>query len=171
MDTLIFSTSPEVTIASNTFINVPTILQYEDVPLIEVVKIRNTNFTTQIRIYDINGIYLAKVKGSRLFTTDAGKKAGLILRYPKNMTVCELNGKTMFETKYISPVALSTSAELYTPDGAFIKTRTDSPIELFSTVNGSKISVSGSSIQNCTFVNLRIGIQVFKNGTVSIAIA
>ena len=171
MDTLIFSKSPDITIATNTFKNVPIILQYEDVPLIEVVKIAKTNFTTQIRIYDINGIYMAKVKGSRIFKTDAGKKAGLHLKYPKNMIVCELNGKTMFETKFVSPVALSTSAELYTPDGAFIKTRHDSPIELFSAVNGSEISVSGITLQNCTFENLSIGIQVMKNGSVSMGVA
>jgi hypothetical protein len=171
MDKLIFSKSPEITIATNTFVNVPTILQYENTPLIQVVKIDKANFTTQIPIYDLNGTYLAKAVGSRLFVTAMGKNAGLILRYPKDMTVCELNGRTLFEIKYDSPVSLSTSAELYTPDGAFIKTPYNSPIELFSADNRNKLEINGISMQNCRFENLSIGIKVMKNGAVSIGIA
>lgn len=35
---LIYQTSPQVTLATNKFINVPVILKYEDTNLIEVIK-------------------------------------------------------------------------------------------------------------------------------------
>jgi hypothetical protein len=79
MDKLTFTRSPAVTIATNTFVNVPTILQYEDTPLIQVVKVQPAGFTMQIPIYHPDGTYLAKVVGSRPFMTRDGEKVGLSL--------------------------------------------------------------------------------------------
>jgi hypothetical protein len=168
---LTFSSTPEITIATNTFKNVPIILQYEDTPLIEIVKTQLSLFTTQIPIYDLNGTYLAKVVGARIFPTESGKSAGLSLRFPKNMTVCEQNGKTLFELLYRNPASLSASAELYTPDGAFIKTQFNSALELFSPKNKEAIQINGITLQGCVFENLRIGIQVYKQGNVAIGVS
>lgn len=168
MDRLIFSKSSSITIATNTFINVPIILQYEDTPMIQVVKDEVTDFTTQIPIYDLNGVYLAKVVGSRIFRTDAGKDAGVEIKHYSGLWVCEHNGKTLFEIKYVSPVALSTSAELYTPDGVFIKTPYNSPVELFSSNTNDKLAINGMIMQNCSFQNLSIGIKILKNGAIAI---
>lgn len=63
MDKLIFTSSPVMTIATNIFINVPIILQYEEVPLVQIVKAHPAGFTTQIPIYHSDGTYLAKVVG------------------------------------------------------------------------------------------------------------
>ncbi len=76
MDKLIFNESPAVEIATNTFIDVPIILQYEDTPLIEVVKTQEAGYTTQIPIYHSDDTYLAKAVESRLFTTLQADKAG-----------------------------------------------------------------------------------------------
>ena len=58
MDTnsLIFQTFPIVKIATNTFINVPVILKYEETNLIEIVKEAQLGFTTQIPIYNSDGV-------------------------------------------------------------------------------------------------------------------
>src|SRR5580765_3737147 len=91
MDTLIYQASPEVVFATNRFIGVPIILQYEDTPLLEVIQNTDAGYTSQFSIYHSDGTYLAKVVGSQIHPTDAGKKAGLTLRYPNRMTVCEMN--------------------------------------------------------------------------------
>ena len=67
MNELIFTSAPIVKLATNTFINVPIILQYEDIPLIQIIKTESAGFTTEIPIYHPDGTYLAKVVGSRLF--------------------------------------------------------------------------------------------------------
>ena len=64
MESLIYQQFPVVHLASNTFVEVPTILQYDDVPLIQVVRAADAGFTTEIPIYHRDGTYLAKVVGS-----------------------------------------------------------------------------------------------------------
>jgi len=118
---IIFQESPIFWLGSNKFINVPVVLMYRDTPLIEVGRFEEAGYTTQISIYHPDGTYLAKVKGSRLFATSDGEKSGLQLRHPDKMTICELNGKTLFEIRRLEAAALKTTAELHTPDGLFIK--------------------------------------------------
>lgn len=75
---LIFQTTPTVTFATNKFINVPTILQLDETPLISVVKAQDLGFTSEIPIFHADGTYLAKVRGTRIFPTEEGKKAGIL---------------------------------------------------------------------------------------------
>lgn len=170
-DNLVFFESPEITIATNTFINVPTILQYEDTPLIEVVKTADAGFTTQIPIYHPDGTYLAKVVGSRIFTTEDGKKTGLTLKYPKNKTICELDGKTIFEIHRHAAAALQLSAELYTPDGAFLKCSPDLPPSLLVKNSEIPLKISGLTMTGTVFKNLRIGIWIKKDGTIGLGVS
>ena len=79
MNKLIYQNSPTVTFATNQFINVPIILQYDDTPLISILKEQSLGFTTEIPIYHPDGTYLAKVNGTRIFATEDGNKAGLEL--------------------------------------------------------------------------------------------
>ncbi len=170
MEDLMFVQSPKVRFATNTFIDVPIILQYEKTPLIEVVKLEKAGYTTQIPIYGQDGTYLAKVVGSRLLTTSSGEKAGLTLRYPKNMTVCELNGKIVFEIHRTDAAALNTWAELYTPDGAFVKCPPDIMPQLFIGSIEHPLKIRGVIMQNNIFSGLRIGILVKSNGSLSIGV-
>jgi hypothetical protein len=94
---LLFSNSPAIVIATNTFINVPIIIQYKTTPMLEMVHEVDLGYTTRVPIFHRDGTKLAVVKGSRLFPTEDGKKAGLTLRHPDKMTVCELDGRTLFE--------------------------------------------------------------------------
>ena len=75
----------------------PTILQYDETPLIQVVRAAEAGFTTEIPVYHSDGTYLAKVVGSQIYRTADGEKAGVTLRHPGHATVCEMNGKTLFE--------------------------------------------------------------------------
>lgn len=167
---LIYSETPSVTIATNTFQNVPTILQFEETPLIEVVRVQQAGFTTSIPIYHQDGTYLAKVVGSRLFSTSDGDKAGITLEHPDQMTVCKLNGKTIFEIRRRDAASLSTQAELYTPEGYFVRT-TDSPELDLLDASGSSLQLGGVTMARCMFTNCRIGILVKKDGSVAIGVS
>ncbi|UGB00635.1 hypothetical protein LRS40_01365 (plasmid) [Leclercia sp. G3L] len=74
-DKLIFTQSPKIELGSNFFINVPVILQYKETPLISIEHSIDAGFTTNIPIYHSDGTYLAKVKGSQLYSTEEGKKS------------------------------------------------------------------------------------------------
>ncbi len=98
MDDLHFFDSPPVIeLCTNKFINVPVVLKYDDTPLISVTRMEDAGFTTEFKIYNSDGVYIAKAKGSQLFLTEDGEKSNLSIRHPSNMTVCELDGKTLFE--------------------------------------------------------------------------
>ena len=164
----IFSETTTVEFATNIFVNVPIILQYEDTPLIKVVQAETVGKTTEFSIYHSDGTYLAKLKGARLFRTPEGKKAGLELKQPQDMTVCEMNGKVIIELKRIGAAAIATQAELYTPNGAFVKSRnSQSPIE-FSAGPGEPLRVGATSILYSSFTGCDIGVLVKADGSVTV---
>jgi len=167
MDKLIFNQQPEVTIATNRFIRVPIILQYDKTPLISVVKAEKAGFTTNIPIYHSDGTYLAKVVGSQIYRTKEGEKAGLEMKYPVHRTVCLMNNRVMFEIYRTEAAALRTTAELFTPDGNFVKITEDAN-NLF---NSKAIQVGGVTLMGNVFENLRIGILYRSDGSVSIGVA
>jgi hypothetical protein len=170
MEKLIFSESPAITIATNTFINVPIILQYEDTPLMKIIKTQDAGYTTEIPIYHPNGTYLAKVVGSRLFTTPDGDKAGLTLNHPHRKTVCKLGEQVLFEITRTEAAALKTYAELYTPDGYFVRC-TDSPqLELIDE-SGSALELRGLKLVGNVFRNCSVGILIRKDGTVNLCVS
>jgi len=172
METLIYQQHPVVEIATNKFIDVPNIIQYESTPLIEVVREITAGYTTRIPIYHRDGTYLAKVVGSQIFLTEDGKKAGVVLRHPPQMTVCELEGKTLFELTRTGPAALKTQAELYTPDGLFIRA-SDKELAEYAIGEGKKeIRLEGGGVtlrmSGSTIRGFRIGIFFSKSGVMII---
>jgi len=118
---LVYVPSNVVELATNTFIDVPVILQYDNTPIISTSKVEEAGYTVEFGIYHSDGTYLAKVVGPRLFATEDGKKAGVVMRHLPGVTACELAGKTLFEIRRTEAAALKTQAELYTPDGTFIR--------------------------------------------------
>ena len=164
---LIYQTTPTVTFATNKFFNVPTILQFDDTPLISVVKEESLGFTSEIPIFHSDGTYLAKVRGTRVFPTEAGKKAGIVMRSLANLTVCEMDGRTLFEIAHQQGNAFKAQAELYTPTGYFVKsTATDLPSLVKS--DGTALNVGGIRMTNCSFSGVRIGIWLQSNGSIGI---
>lgn len=164
---LTFTTSPEVILATNKFINTPIILQFDDTPIIEMKKSENSQFGLNIPIYHNDGTKLATVKGSRLFLTEGGKKADLVLSHPQNMEICKLDGKVLFELKREGAAAVTATAELFAPGGYFIKSRQD---HLYSHVfqGESELKLGSVSVKNCIFDGMRIGIHLLSNGDVGI---
>lgn len=166
---LVFQSSPSIIVATNTFINVPTVLKYEDTPLIEVIKEQNLGFTTQIPIYHSDGTYLAKVKGNRAYPTEAGKKANLEIRDTPGKFICSLDHKVIFELSHGVGQAFKADAELYTPDGYFVKCSDAPNPELFD-LSGSAIRVGGITMMGNVFQNLSIGIWLRKDGSCLIGV-
>ncbi len=167
MDKLIYQIAPRVTLATNQFVNVPIILQYDDTPLVSIVREHALGFTTEIPIFHADGTYLAKVKGTRVYPTDDGKKAGIIMRSPKDMTVCEMNGKTLFEIHHEQGDAFRANAELYTSAGCFVKIN-DAPLPEVIKNNGAALQVGGIVMSGNTFNGCRIGIWLKSDGSCSL---
>lgn len=166
MDKLVFSRSPAVTFATNVFVNVPTILQFDDTPLISIVQEEKLGFTSEIPIYHSDGTYLAKVRGTRIFETDGGKKAGLTLSHPQGMTVCTLDGKTIFEIHHQPGNAFKTTAELFAPKGYFVKSSDAVPFNMGKP--GEPLQVGGLMMSHCMIQGARIGVWLRSNGSCSI---
>ena len=102
---VIFQHHPVVAICGNRFY-CPTIIQWEDTPLMEVGKFEPAGYTTKFAIYNSDGAQIAVVKGCQVYPTKAGKDAAIKPRYEPNLTVCEVDGKTIFELRRTGPTAL-----------------------------------------------------------------
>lgn len=166
---LIYQTTPKVTIATNTFVNVPVILKYENIDLIKIVKDEQLGFTTEIPIYHPDGTYLTKVKGTRMYPTEDGKKAGVKIEKYEQLWVCTMDGKTLFEIQQQSGDSFKTSAELYTSDGYFVKC-TDAPIPGLIDTNGHAITVGGMMMSGNSFHGCNVGLWIRKNGSFAIGV-
>ncbi|MEJ1961760.1 MAG: hypothetical protein WDO56_09510 [Gammaproteobacteria bacterium] len=165
---LIYQTSPVVTVATNEFINVPVILQFDDTPMISVVREQALGYTTEIPIYHSDGTYLAKVRGTRIYPTEDGKKAGLEMRHPKDMTVCELGGRTAFEIHHQAGAAFRLQAELHAPNGYFVKVADSAPALLND--KGEALRVGGMMMSRCRLTGMQIGIWLKSDGSCAIGV-
>jgi hypothetical protein len=170
MPDLIYHATPAVTFGSNTFINVPTILQFDDTPLISVVKEEALGFTTEIPIYHSDGAYLAKVRGTRVYATDEGRKAGVVIKQLPNLWVCSVAGRTAFEIHQQSGDAFRTHAELYAPGGYFVRVG-DAPTPHLINASGQALQVGGVMMTGNLFRNLRIGVWLRSDGSLAIGVA
>jgi hypothetical protein len=161
----IYSPTPQVLFLDNIFIT-PTLLRYENVPLINVAQVADASFTTVFSIFHPDGTPLAKVKGTQLYLTEQGKKAGLRLRHKSGVTACELNGQTLFEVRREGAAALHLTAELYAPDGAFIRTvNSDLATKVMDGVQET-LQRHNIFITN-NFFQVPVGVQVWKDGSVN----
>lgn len=168
MPDLFLVPQPIITIATNTFERVPIIVEYDGVPLIEMIQAPSAGFTTRFAIFHPDGTKLAITEGSRLFLTDSGEKSGLTLEHPNHMTVCKLGGQILFEISRTEAAALKTEAELYTPDGRFIRCNNNLDAGLPSGLfNGEDQLQLGSIImRGCHFSGCRKGIVFRSDGSV-----
>jgi hypothetical protein len=158
---VIFQEHPEVEIATNKFIGVPTIIQWEDTPLIEVGKFEPAGYTTRFTVYHNDGTPIAVVRGSRIIRTDEGKRAKIEQRTAPDLTALELEGKTIIEMRRKGAAALKGWAEIYAPEGVFIKANDTDMAAILG--NGTGIPVL-SGIRNGVFKEHLIAIHVTKNG-------
>jgi hypothetical protein len=166
MDKLVFQKIPAVDLGSNLFINCPTILQFDDDPLIEIVRLQNAGFSTSIPIYHQDGTYLARVVGSQIYATEEGKKAKVQLSHPQGKTVCKTENQILFEITRQDASALKTTAELYTPSGHFVKYSNAYPSIIDAT--GQALKIHGVTMLGNTISNFKIGIWAKSDGSLSI---
>jgi hypothetical protein len=95
--------------------------------------------------------------------TDEGKSAQLKLRHPQGMTVCELEGRTIFELRRQAAAALKTAAELYAPEGVFIKTD-DACLNIAGRIAGGNFTApNGYTLTKSYAWDMPIGIHITKN--------
>jgi hypothetical protein len=170
MKELVYHSSPAVTFATNTFINVPIILQFDDTPLVSIVREAALAYTTEIPIYHADGTYLAKVRGTRVYATKEGKAAGVVVGQLPNMWVCTVAGRTAFEIHHQQGDAFRVEAELNTPTGYLVKVD-DAPKPQLYSASGQALQVGGITMIGNVFQNLRIGVLIRSNGSVSIGVA
>lgn len=157
---LVFQTPPNVVIAGNTFINVPVILLYENVKIIEVVKDLEIGYTSKIPIFHPDGTQLAVTVGNRLFLTDEGKKANIEIDKYEGVWVCKLDNRELFEIHQQTGDSFKTIAELYTQDGSFIKIPDQSFLSLF---NDEKLQIGNLTMIGCVVQDQQVGIRIKDN--------
>jgi hypothetical protein len=159
---LVFQDHPDVHIGTLTFRRVPTILKFEDVPLIQVSNSKTAGWRTRFDLYHPDGTPIAVVKGARVFLTEEGRKAQFKLHNFPDVIACDLDGHTLFELRRRGPAALSTWAELFTPTGILIKAA-DS-LESLLPQSGGYVRVGNSSIRNALIEDCPVGLKVYKSG-------
>lgn len=170
MKELMFHTGPAVTFATNTFINVPTILQFDNTPLVSVVREATLGYTTEVRIYHADGTYLTKVRGTRVFPTKEGEAAGVAIRQLPNLWVCTVSGRTAFEIHQQAGDAFRMHAELNTPTGYLVRVDNSPTPQLYS-ASGQALQVGGVTLIGNVFQDVRIGVWFRSNGSVSLGVA
>jgi hypothetical protein len=168
MDTLIYQTTPAVTFATNVFTRVPIILQFDDTPLVSVVPEVNLGFTTEIPIYHPDGTYLAKVRGTRIYPTTDGEKAGLVIRKLAQTTVCELAGRTAFEIHHQTGDAFKLHAELHAPNGFLVKSANTPPSIVAQ--DGQPLKVGRLVMSNNAIDGFDIGVLLKSDGSCRIGV-
>lgn len=155
-----------ITLATNTFIGVKEILKFEDTNLIEVVKDFDLGYTTQIQIYHPDGTYLTKITGTRSYPTEEGRRAGVAIEKYHRLWVCKLGRRTLFEIHHHSPEEFRMMAELFSPEGYFIKCN-DTSSDLID-ISGTALKIGGLIMSGNKFVNCKTGIWLRRDGFCSI---
>ena len=166
---LVFKSSPDVIIATNTFSKVPVILKYEDTPLIEIPDERGLGFMPQIKIYHPDGSFLGMVKGNHLFRTETGEKANLRTKDHPRAFLCFLDNKTLFQLIPNHDDSFKIQTEIFTPDGSLVKC-TNAPQPELIDCKGKKIPVSGIAFRDTFFEKMAIGMWIRRTGRCSIGV-
>lgn len=151
-----------VKIGSNTYINVPEIIVYNDEPLFEIVRAENTRLLgVNFDIYDENGSKVATIRRGMIVQGD--KNNYIIRKDFDHFTVKEKSSERMIceikKRDKAGDAELELNVHMYTKDGFLLK----------ATPLGT--NVKNLLMRNCTFKNCRRGLIIPKqNGTMGIGI-
>lgn len=104
-----------------------------------------------------------------MYLTKEGEKAGLKIEKFQNLWVCTMDKQTLFEIQQQTGDAFKTTAELYTPEGYFVKC-SDSPSPSLIDTTGNELRIGGMIMSGNTFSGCHIGIWLKKNGSCSIGV-
>lgn len=167
MSELIYQPTRVVVVATNVFIDVPTILQYEQTPLIEMAEEVKLGYTTSFTVYNSDGTKIAKVQGTRIFSTDEGKDSGLEISKYCDTTEVKLNGASIIEIQHHKGEAFRIFADLFTPNGHLVRVNKNPRPELID-ASGNAIKVGGAIFSSNTIAGARIGILVNSDGNIRV---
>ncbi|REK11592.1 MAG: hypothetical protein DWQ37_13850 [Planctomycetota bacterium] len=165
---IFFQEQPEVYFASHTFLNVPTILQHEEVPLLEVGQYESAGYSAKFHVFNSDGRSLVVVKGSQMYETEDGKKSNIRLVHEPNLTACELNGETLLELRREGAAGLRGWAELYAPNGTLVRA-SDRDVSALVPL-GPTINVGGAAIRGTKVGNTLFGCAYIQNCDIGIFI-
>ncbi|HCR75746.1 MAG TPA: hypothetical protein DIW37_04945, partial [Chryseobacterium sp.] len=98
-----------------------------------------------------------------------GEKAGLKIEKHHNLWVCTMDKQILFEIQQQTDDAFKTNAELYTPDGYFVKCSASPSPNLIDTT-GNELKIGGIFMSGNTFLGCQIGIWLKKNGSCLIGV-
>jgi hypothetical protein len=104
-----------------------------------------------------------------VYPTAEGKKAKIEIRDIPGKFVCSLENRVLFELSHGVGDAFKATAELYAPDGYFIKC-TDSPKPELINLAGNALRVGGVTMIGNVFQNLSIGIWLRTDGSCAIGV-
>lgn len=161
INSLIFGQRSVIRYGGNIFINVPVVLQVDDVPLIEIIKNNEISWTTRFSLYHSDGAKLAEVVGTRLFLTHAGEKAGVEMQFRSRLTCCALGDKILFEVLRTAAASLVITAELYSPTGVLVRSTGEVPFATYAQ-DGPLIAKSG--FKDKRIRNTAVGFSVTDTG-------
>lgn len=154
---VVYSEHPVVEVGTNKFVNCPVILQYNDIPLLEVGKFVDAGYTIRFPVYNESGIKIGKVVGSQFYPTEEAEQARIQVRHEPNLTAFHLDGKPILELHRKGAAALHGWAELYAPGGVLIRATTEHAYELLR--NDSPLKIRSVLFQDNTFDGVKIGIK------------
>jgi hypothetical protein len=154
---------PEVKLGTNTFRDVPIILQYEDDPLIEFVTSDRNASEFTAPIFDGDGEKLGVLKGAQLYLTEPGKKADLKLRHHQDVSAIELGGQTLMELRRNGAAAVALEAELFAPTGYLIRGLSAQRVSLVGPKGEVDLGLGGPVMGNSVFTGCQIGIRIRQN--------
>jgi len=160
---VIFQSVPAVRLASNTIIGCPTVLQFNETPLLEITREIQAGFTIRFPVYDSSGIKIANVVGPRIILTEAGKSANITQRHEPNLLVCERDGKPILELRKTGAAALQGAAELYSPSGYLVKA-SDAGTAALTRGGDQALCVGGTIMHECRVMNAPIGLLLVAFG-------
>lgn len=165
IESLVYQNHPIVTIGTNTFIESPLILAFEGTPLIEIVQeIDLGGYTPKVPIFHPDGTQIAVIKGTRVYLTEEGRKVGIAIDKLQEVTFCKMENQTLFEIRHSSADTFLMYAELYTPEGYFIK-YSDNPNPVLKDDHGQLIK----ALQRTQYSTHKgTGIHVSKNGGIAV---
>ena len=159
-----FDSPPEIVLATNTFINIPVVLKYDETPLIEMIHTQDFGFTTRVHIYHSDGSPIGNVTGKRLFLVNEEKQVAIDIKETTDKLTCRLLNKVVFQIASSKEASLNMMCELYIPGGYMVKCSGWSKPQLFDP-NGDIIPVGGVLVNGCIFRNSPVGIWLKQNGS------
>jgi hypothetical protein len=169
MNRLVFQSRPAAVIGSNTFIDVPILIEINGEPLVEVVQDIKLKWTTQVPIYDEDSNYIAKVVGTRVVPGPDWQKGRLSMRHPQGgQHICSLDGRELFELRRNGAAGFSMTAELYAPHGRFLRFGQNVPLEVCAIQENSLVLLGQTALLGNTISGFRVGVSIEADGSIVI---